>query len=67
MKKPSTTRAIEALAALLLPPLLVWRWDHEMVRLYDCPPVPAWVGWSVGVVLAALILRWPFGAKGVRP
>jgi hypothetical protein len=28
-----------SLWAVLMATLLVWRWNHEAVRLYDAPPI----------------------------
>jgi hypothetical protein len=37
--------ALAALAAVL-----TWRWNHEMVRVYDLPPVPWWAFGAVALV-----------------
>ncbi len=35
--------------------LLVWRWNHEMVRVYDLPPSPWWLP---GSVLFSVLAVW---------
>lgn len=31
--------------------LWLWRWNHEMVRVYDFPPLARWVAYAVAGVL----------------
>jgi hypothetical protein len=43
-----------AAAALSVPwtLLVVWRWNHEMVRIYDFPPISFWIAFPVMLAIS---------------
>lgn len=44
-------------ASTILTLLLRWRWNHEMVRVYDAPHMQDWVAVVIGIVVFCY-LEW---------